>query len=51
MNVEEATELIKEINSKVVIPIHYGTVVGEPTYGKELKEKLKDINIKVIEKI
>ena len=51
MNVEQATELIKKINSKIVIPIHYGSIIGEPTYGKVLKENLSNTNIKVIEKL
>lgn len=51
MNVEQATELIKKINPKVVIPIHYGSIIGEPTYGKVLKENLSNTNIKVIEKL
>lgn len=51
MDVEEATELIIKINPKIVIPIHYGSIIGEPTYGKVLKENLSDTNIEVIEKL
>lgn len=51
MDVDEATELIKIINPKVVIPIHYGSIIGEPIFGKMLKEKLKDTNIQAIEKL
>ena len=51
MNVEEATGLIKRINPKIVIPIHYGSIIGEPIYGKVLKENLSDTSIEVIEKI
>ena len=51
MNVEEATELIKKINPKIVIPIHYGSIIGEPTYGNLLKEKLCNTNIEVVEKL
>lgn len=51
MNVDEATELIKKINPKIVIPIHYGSIVGEPTYGRLLKENLCNTNIEVIEKL
>ena len=51
MNVEQAIELIKKINPKIVIPIHYGSIIGEPTYGKVLKENLSNTNIKVIEKL
>ena len=51
MDVEEATELIKKINPEIVIPIHYGSIIGEKTFGKELKENLLNTEIKVIEKI
>lgn len=51
MDVEEATELIKRINPKIVIPIHYGTIIGKPTYGKVLKENLSNTDIEVIEKL
>lgn len=51
MDVKEATELIIKINPKIVIPIHYGSIIGEPTYGKILKENLFGTNIEVIEKL
>ena len=51
MDVSEATELIKKINPKVVIPTHYGTIIGSPDEGKKLKEKLSDTNIEVILKL
>ena len=51
MNVTEATELIKKINPKIVIPIHYGSIIGEPIFGKILKENLSNTNIEVIEKL
>lgn len=51
MDVKEATELVKRINPKIVIPIHYGSIIGEPIYGKVLKENLSNTNIKVIEKL
>ncbi len=51
MDVYEASELIKEIKPKVVIPIHYGSIVGNIEDGKLLKENLSNTNIEVIEKI
>lgn len=51
MDVNEATELIKVINPKIVIPIHYGSIVGDVTDGKKLKNSLANTNIKVIEKV
>lgn len=51
MDVSEATELIRTINPKVVIPTHYGSIVGNKEDGKRLKENLAGTNIEVIEKI
>ena len=51
MDVNEASELIKIINPKVVIPIHYGSIVGDKEDAKRLKEKLNNTNIEVIEKL
>lgn len=51
MDVNEASELIKIINPKIVIPIHYGSIIGNIVDGKKLKEKLSDTNIEVIEKL
>lgn len=51
MNVNEATELIKIINPKIVIPIHYGSIIGNIDDGKKLKNNLSSTNIEVIEKL
>ena len=51
MDVLEASELVKTINPKVVIPIHYGSIVGNMNDGLKLKDILSDTNIEVIIKI
>ena len=51
MDVNEATELIRIINPKIVIPTHYGSIIGDVGDGKKLKENLVDTNIEVIEKL
>ncbi len=51
MDVNEATELIKKMDTKVVIPIHYGSIIGNTTDGKTLKNNLSGINIEIIEKL
>ena len=51
MDVNEAAELVKVINPKIVVPIHYGSIIGNPNDGKRLKEFLSDTNIEVIEKL
>ncbi len=51
MDVIEASELIRIINPKIVIPIHYGSIIGTVDDGKELRNILLDTNIEVIEKL
>ena len=51
MNVTEAAELVKVIEPRVVVPIHYGSIIGNPSDGKRLKDILSDTNIEVIEKL
>ena len=51
MNVDEAVELVKIINPKVVLPIHYGSIVGNKNDGKKLIDKLNSFSIEVIEKL
>ena len=51
MDVKEATELVKIINPKVVIPTHYGSIIGSLEDGNKLKDNLSDTNIEVIEKL
>ena len=51
MDVSEAAELIRIINPSIVIPIHYGTIIGDPSDGKKLLNTLSDTNIEIIEKL
>ena len=51
MDAYEASELIKIIKPKEVIPIHYGSIVGNIDDAKKLKEFLADTNIEVVEKL
>lgn len=51
MDVDEATELIKTINPKIVIPIHYGTIIGNINDGNRLKDSLKNTSIEVVNKL
>ena len=51
MDVNEATELLLAIKPQVVIPIHYGSIVGSIEDAKILKNNLSNTEIKVIEKI
>ena len=51
MDAKDAADLIRIINPKVVIPIHYGSIVGNKNDGKKLKEFLSDASIEVVEKL
>ena len=51
MGVAEATELIKIMNPSIVIPIHYGSIIGDKEDGKRLKDNLINTDIEVIEKL
>lgn len=51
MDVNDATKLIKEMKPKVVIPTHYGSIVGSKIDGKILKNNLKGTSIIVEEKL
>ena len=51
MDVNEAVELLKIIKPKIVIPTHYGSIVGSSTDGIKFQEKLKEYNIPVQEKL
>ena len=42
MDVEEAVKAIKALNPRLVIPIHYGTIVGNIQDAEKLKEKCPD---------
>lgn len=50
MNVMEAAEFINSIKPKVVIPIHYGSIVGEKSYQDTFKEMVNE-DIKVMIKL
>ena len=51
MDVSEAYDLVSIIKPKVVIPIHYGSIIGRKSDGESLKNKLLNTDIKVIEKL
>ena len=50
MDYEEAVNYINKINPKKVIPIHYGSIVGDISLGNKFKEKINN-NIEVEIKI
>ena len=49
MNVEEAASYINDLNPKMAIPIHYGSIAGDISFGKEFKSKInKNIEVKLL---
>lgn len=47
MTVDEAAELANTIDAKVVIPTHYGEIVGEKTDGEEFAKLIKGKQVEV----
>ena len=45
MNYQEASELIKTMKPKVIIPTHYGSIVGTLQDGELFKDNLKDFEV------
>ncbi len=48
MNAEDASYAVKLIKPKIVVPMHYGTIVGSIKDAERLKELLKDENVQVL---
>lgn len=48
MNYKEASELANKINSKVIIPTHYGTIIGTKEDAQKFKELVKEKDVKVL---
>lgn len=49
MNVEEASQYINDQKPKMVIPIHYGKIVGDVSLGEEFQKRInKDIEVKLM---
>ena len=48
MDYKEAAELANGITADVVIPTHYGSIVGEKTDGEEFAKLIKDKDVKIL---
>lgn len=48
MNCEEAAELCKTLKAEVVIPTHYGTIVGNKEDGNKFAKLVKNRRVEVI---
>ena len=48
MNMEEAANYVNEVKPKKVIPIHYGSIIGDISLGEEFKKLIdKDIEVEL----
>ncbi len=48
MNLEEAVYYVHEVKPKKVIPIHYGSIIGEISLGEKFRELInKDIEVEL----
>ena len=45
MNYKEAAEFTNKLKPGMVIPIHYGSIVGEKSYGQKFEELIDDITV------
>ena len=50
MNYKEAAQFANRLKPKVVVPIHYGTILGEKVYGDRFAELIDD-DIEVVNKL
>ena len=50
MTANEAAEAIKRINPKIVIPMHYGTIVGSEKDAQDLKQLIKSCEVRILTK-
>lgn len=48
MDKKEAAELCKNIEAEIVIPTHYGLIVGKKTDGEEFAKLIKKKNVEVL---
>ena len=48
MNYKEAAELANDINASTVIPIHYGTIVGDKEDAIRFKKLVKNKEVKIL---
>ena len=47
MTVDEAANYINDIKPSKAIPIHYGLIVGDKSFGNKFKENVKDVEIEL----
>ena len=47
MNYKEAAKLANTIDAKIVVPTHYGEIVGEKQDGKKFAELIKGKEVKI----
>ena len=48
MDYKEAAELANTINAKIVVPTHYGLIVGEKEDAEKFKELVKEKDVRIM---
>jgi len=49
MTVEEAVQVISKFQPKIIIPMHYGSVVGDRSQAEELKKLVIEAEVKILD--
>ena len=50
MTANEAAKAIKRIKPKIVIPMHYGTIVGSEKDAHDFKQLIKSCEVQILTK-
>jgi len=48
MNVQEAVEVVRRLKPRVVVPMHYGRIVGEPDDGHRFAELVDEAEVAIL---
>ena len=48
MNKEEAADLAKTLKAKIIVPTHYGLIVGEKTDGENFAKSIKNKKVEIL---
>ena len=50
MTAQEAAKAVEKIKPKIVIPMHYGTIVGSEKDAHDFKQMIKSCKVQILTK-